>query len=445
MQRFRNAILFESEVTAETEFNLPTLSTADLVHCFRAMQIDVTERDLLHPTPESTQEIFRTILGLVKSWRIKHVPRGFGENITLASINGVSLLYYEMQDLLSNLGHKDFTTSDLLFPTPHRLARILSALANFAMFREERWADYETPAGEVEEISLREESAFELQRQLKLEIEQHREYDEEQDLQVQQLELDNSEYEKELRAISAEGDALKTEHDKLRETRRQLKDFMQDVQYKLLTMKEGINSFQSRANYDPVQAAANIAKLKEKSLEYQSTISSIQKQLQLANERLEYVETYIQEIEIGTQKAQEIQRLRNECDWVKNSMIDVQGNIEKVTQKCNELQETQKKLHQSDQALKGRVQELEEQEEKTRESRHQKFLKITREFEGAQKEALEINTKVLRHKAKIAEVEQELEDVIQTLDTKVKEVQTHVKELESAKMDYMDKVRDACT
>ena len=38
----------------------------------------------------------------------------------------------------------------------------------------------------------------------------------------------------------------------------------------------------------------NIAKLKEKSLEYQSTISSIQKQLQLANERLEYVETYIQ-------------------------------------------------------------------------------------------------------------------------------------------------------
>ena len=54
----------------------------------------------------------------------------------------------------------------------------------------------------------------------------YREYDEEQDLQVQQLELDNSEYEKELRSISAEGDALKTEHDKLRETRRQLKDFM---------------------------------------------------------------------------------------------------------------------------------------------------------------------------------------------------------------------------
>ena len=54
----------------------------------------------------------------------------------------------------------------------------------------------------------------------------YREYDEEQDLQVQQLELDNSEYEKELRTISAEGDALKTEHDKLRETRRQLKDFM---------------------------------------------------------------------------------------------------------------------------------------------------------------------------------------------------------------------------
>ena len=96
MQRFRNASLFESEVTAETEFNLPTLSTADLVHCFRAMQIDVTERDLLHPTPESTQEIFRTILGLVKSWRVKHVPRRFGENITLASINGVLLLYYEM-------------------------------------------------------------------------------------------------------------------------------------------------------------------------------------------------------------------------------------------------------------------------------------------------------------------------------------------------------------
>ena len=38
----------------------------------------------------------------------------------------------------------------------------------------------------------------------------------------------------------------------------------------------------------------NIAKLKEKSLQYQSTITNIQRQLQLVNERLTYVDTYVQ-------------------------------------------------------------------------------------------------------------------------------------------------------
>ncbi|KAI9266538.1 Nuf2 family-domain-containing protein [Phascolomyces articulosus] len=443
MGRTRNAILFDSKIEIDTEYSLPTLSTPDLVNCFTAMQISVTEQDLLHPTPEGTQEIFRTILGLVKSWRVKNAKTVYGDNPTIVDTNYIWFLYFEVKKLLSALGHKDFQIADLMFPTPHRLARILSALANFAMFREESWATFETPASEIEEPSGREEIELKKKSQLEEEIEQYRERDEQQKLLQQQLELDNTEYEQELRNISSEGDALKMDHDKLREARRQAKDAMQDVQYNLLTMSEEIRSFQIGKNYDTVQAAANISKIKETADELQAKNTAAQKQVQSVKEQLEYVYHIDQNLERCTQVPREIQRLRNECDWVKTSIADSEGNVEKVVQKSNELQENQKKLHQLEEALKIKVQQHEEQEEKIHESRHQSFLKRTEEFEEAQKETSDIDTNVLKHKAKIAELEQELRDIRQESDAEFKAIKTHLNELESSLIAYLDGVIDA--
>ncbi|KAI9492075.1 Nuf2 family-domain-containing protein [Zychaea mexicana] len=443
MQRSHYSTFFNSHELTESEHNLPTLSTAELVHCFKTMEISVTERHLLHPTPEGTQEIFRTIVSLVKSWRTEHVPSNFGDNTTIAGINGVWLLYFEVQSLLASLKYKDFNTSDLLAPTPHRLARIFSALANFAMFREGRWAAYENPASAVEEVLLNEGNWSEQEKQLEEEIEQYRSREEHEKMQVKQLESDNAEYEQELRNISAEGDQLKAEQVKLRETRKQLRDSMHDVQYQLLAANEAITSFRSKAR-DPLQTKANIAKLQETIDKVESKIAVAQTNLNLIAERAEYAEECEQVLNKSAQLPHEIQRLRNECSWTQGSLKNTEGDFEKLTLTSNELQEAEQKLHQLEEELNSSVRQLEEQKEKTFESRHQSFLKNAQDVEQAQKEAADLKARLGELKASIAHMEQELIDIAQKSDATCEAIRAGLLELRSAFKGLLDGTIDAC-
>lgn len=45
--------------------------------------------------------------------------------------------------MLRDIGFTDFEMLDMTHPAPHRLARIMSALVNYAMFRDRRWENFE--------------------------------------------------------------------------------------------------------------------------------------------------------------------------------------------------------------------------------------------------------------------------------------------------------------
>lgn len=53
------------------------------------------------------------------------------------------ITYIISKQLLSEIRFRDITLRDLTDPAPHRLARILSALINYAKFREGSWETFE--------------------------------------------------------------------------------------------------------------------------------------------------------------------------------------------------------------------------------------------------------------------------------------------------------------
>lgn len=54
--------------------------------------------------------------------------------------------------LLKDIGFTDFELLDMTHPAPHRLARIMSALVNYATFRDRRWEFFEQ--GMIESVRL---------------------------------------------------------------------------------------------------------------------------------------------------------------------------------------------------------------------------------------------------------------------------------------------------
>lgn len=53
---------------------------------------------------------------------------------------------------MKDIGFTDFEMLDMTHPAPHRLARIMSALVNYAMFRDRRWEFFEQ--GMIESVGL---------------------------------------------------------------------------------------------------------------------------------------------------------------------------------------------------------------------------------------------------------------------------------------------------
>lgn len=53
---------------------------------------------------------------------------------------------------MKDIGFTDFELLDMTHPAPHRLARIMSALVNYATFRDRRWEFFEQ--GMIESVRL---------------------------------------------------------------------------------------------------------------------------------------------------------------------------------------------------------------------------------------------------------------------------------------------------
>ena len=165
--------------TQQQKFSFPLLKPPDILQCLYELEIRMSEEELnqCDKHRESVRRVFEQLMemciGVTK------------EELAQPAFAGLqSLNYPELhEDSVSELAHfraihrmmeacgvHDFSVMDMLAPNHKRLKRQLSAVINFAKFREEQVAKYEATQGESVAMEQRYRAAQRKNAELKAQI-----------------------------------------------------------------------------------------------------------------------------------------------------------------------------------------------------------------------------------------------------------------------------------
>lgn len=134
-------------------FSFPVLTRSELLQCTDELKVDVTEEDINKPCTQRVLLIYDfftdLLMGFTRdsftqlSFRAQQQFNGQHDEQIYQDAIGLVSYFKQLRKLMADVGVDDFTMKDILRPDGQRFRRCLSALINFAKFREERFALFE--------------------------------------------------------------------------------------------------------------------------------------------------------------------------------------------------------------------------------------------------------------------------------------------------------------
>lgn len=140
-----------AETVSHTQYLFPMLKSKELLQCLEEMgvEIEFTKQELTEPQrhKDKVRKVFWHVLDYCCGIREEHIQKKVPTNLEgIVPENELELhedfldvlFFKEMRKLMKTCGVVDFSWKDLHYPTAKRLRCQLSALINFAKFREEQ-------------------------------------------------------------------------------------------------------------------------------------------------------------------------------------------------------------------------------------------------------------------------------------------------------------------
>lgn len=142
-------------------YSFPELKSSEILQCMDDLRIPLSDQELNKPNPMIVQRILESFADIFMGIPKEHfnsVQPSFGVMEMLEypdlHLDSISLItfYRTILRLMIEVGVEDFSLRDLIRPEGPRLRVILSAVINFAKFREEQLAVFEEFSRKSEEI-----------------------------------------------------------------------------------------------------------------------------------------------------------------------------------------------------------------------------------------------------------------------------------------------------
>lgn len=153
--------MLRSQQTKQQLYSFPELKSVEILQCMEDLRIPLSDQELSKPTPMVVQRIlegFADIFMGIPRDSFASVQPSFGvmemleyPDLHMDSIALISF-YRTILRLMIEVGIDDFSLRDIIRPDGPRLKLMLSAVINFAKFREEQLAVFEDLSRRSEEI-----------------------------------------------------------------------------------------------------------------------------------------------------------------------------------------------------------------------------------------------------------------------------------------------------
>lgn len=134
----------------QTTYSFPILDDEEILACLRELEVDLDASELRKPTEEVMRRVYGGLVEILTGRTLEEIRRVDEE--ALATVDDPEsiradipnfMFFMAVQELAIGCGLDDFGVDDIVEPDYKNAQRNLSALINFAKFREERLVDFE--------------------------------------------------------------------------------------------------------------------------------------------------------------------------------------------------------------------------------------------------------------------------------------------------------------
>ena len=349
--------------SARPIYSFPELKNAEILQCMEDLRISLQESDLNKPTIAVAQRIFEAFveifMGVGRDQMGQQPAFSLVETLEHPDLHveSISLIafYRIISRLMFEVGIEDFSLRDLIKPEAPRLRIILSAVINFAKFREEQLAVFE-------EFSRRADEAAEKRTKLSkrhdelthkigsLLMKQHEEAP-----AVAKIKEEMGRLVQTLKELKKEQVRLSSSLDDLKDQKSTASQKLAQSQFLVGNMKQECTKLKSRIVHSPeklLQIIAemnanishektNISQLERKSRELQMKLESLVQLEQELLRTLQGMECLLSDL----QKRDElVRKVSEERDSIERQHIASKDLAIKDTQMCRQLSAAQEKL-----------------------------------------------------------------------------------------------------
>lgn len=278
------------------------------------------------------------------------------------------ILHRGAQKFFQVCGISDFTLMDIMRPEPQRIRRILSAVVNYARFREENSVECERLVGisevNIEKLKRKRADNDKLANQiqaLRYRIETSEDNERGRKTTLKQINVYNQKLEHELKKMKKAQEALTLEHAKYKDEKTRLIEKLQDHNYLIIESNKELDKIKSYLLSDPSILTRLIDNLKMNLNEYQSNLSDLEV-------KIKNITSTVESFLLVEQGVKNLFRILEE---ILNDIAKEESSLDKLN-KCQDTLEQQNiTLNNLERHIHHLTRQLSNMEEKMKRLRHQ--------------------------------------------------------------------------
>lgn len=408
--------------------------------CLQGCDLMANEDLLMRPTQQYITTLFEQILDSFTGiscdtlWKCLNASAGKVENTESQNDTRTLLgLQRIIHQFLIDCGIDDFNIMDILKPEPQRYRRILSAVVNFARFREEHMADCEDLVQQTDQNAIKLRELAQEIDELKIKIVELEQINSGYDGKLNSIQQHNNKVEDELRRLKKIQEQLASEHVQDKQEKQRLVKKLEDDNFLIIeTRKENdkmrpyvveapdmLHKINNDMN-ESLQQEKSLLRLKEKQIrEYEISTDSIRlidQEIKSCLKALEEIEAEVQRRDENVRKLNKFQELH---DQRKLDSKDLDRKIQQLRRQTSvsgeRVERAAMQRDQKNEQAKQRMTEL-----------YELHAKLMAERDISKQE-------VTKKKMYIEQAEMQMEEIKQTFEVEVKQttkeaerLQTHI-------------------
>jgi kinetochore protein Nuf2 len=428
----------------------PTLPPDEIVACLTELFINITTDDLARPTPGKMQLIytgFADIIMGVTSEAIEASKAACEQEADHPDIFADTFLlmifYRQLQVLMREVGFPQFSLQDITKPEPRRVQHCLSAIINFAKFREERLGVYEQFTTKAADYAEQHEQLSATHHDLSERVELLRVQRVREEPLVAKAKQVNEGLTAELYDLKRVEGQTMAEYDQLKGIKAELTDHLHQVQTLRQNTERDVAKVKARIVHSPEQLKQG---LRDMSIALKEERQRIADKKKLSHELVAKFDTFTQlerDLEACVRLMEECKAELQRVEAARTKLNQFEESVDGKRLEVRELSVRETQLQRQLTSSTERLQRVARQRDAKRDAQRARMARIEEELREMHDGRMQMDTEIDKKRAVTEAIRGKIDALREELNTEVNGINLELAKLDDHVSLYMTQVSQA--